>query len=333
MDKLRALQYFIAAAQERSFTGAARRLDVTVPAIAKMVSALERQIGVSLFGRSARGLTLTTEGESYFETCLPLLAALAAADESLSSATTRPRGTLVVGAPSFLGQHCILPALPRFRARYPDIHLDLRVVNRVTDVEATAVDIFVLAGWSEPGELIHRRLAQTRLLICAAPDYWSAHGIPTRPKELARHPCLLFRNPEGTVLDLWKYERGDEVETVAVSGWLSSNHRDVVLDAVLAGEGIARMTDLSIRRYLHSGQLIPVLLDWESRDAPPVNLLFRPNHRRTPRVRVFVDFLTALFRELEAEREERFAVRLSTEAPSWHRRPHGRASTTASPTE
>lgn len=328
MDKLRALQYFITAAQERSFTGAARRLDVTVPAIAKMVSALEKQVGVSLFGRSARGLTLTTEGEAYFEICLPLLEALTAADESLSSAASRPRGTLVVGAPSFLAQHAILPALARFRARYPEIHLDLRVVNRLTDAEANSVDVFVLAGWSEPGELIHRRLARTRLLICAAPEYWSAHGIPERPKDLARHPCLLFRNPEGTVLDLWKYERGGEVETVSVSGWLSSNHRDIVLDAVLAGEGIARMTDLTIRRYLHSGQLVPVLLDWESRDAPPVNLLFHPRHRRTPRVRVFIDFLTTLFRDMEAEREERFAVRLSAQAPSWHQRPRGRASST-----
>jgi DNA-binding transcriptional LysR family regulator len=118
------------------------------------------------------------------------------------------------------------------------------------------------------------------------------------------------------------------VETVAVNGWLTSNHRDAVLDAVLAGEGIARMTDLSIRRYLRSGLLVPVLLDWESRDAPPVNLVFRPTHRRTPRVRVFVEFLATLFREMEADREERFAVRLSTQEPSWHRRKHHRASAT-----
>jgi DNA-binding transcriptional LysR family regulator len=326
MDKLRALQYFVAAAEEQSLSGAARRFEVSVPAVAKLITSLERELGASLFGRTVRGLKLTADGENYLDACRPLIEQLAAADESISEAAARPRGTLTVGAPSFLAQHCLFPALPRFHARYPDIQIDIRAVNRVTDVEPGATDVLVLAGWPEPTDLVHRRIGQTRFLVCAAPGYWAAHGVPRRPKDLEHHACLLFRNPENTLLDLWRCERNGQEESVAVSGWLVSNHREVLLDAAIAGEGVARMGDLTIRPHLQSGRLVPVLLDWEMKDAPPVNVLYRPNHRRTPRVRLFVDFVTGLFRELEAEREAGVGARLSAERPYWYRHRHGRAS-------
>ena len=113
------------------------------------------------------------------------------------------------------------------------------------------------------------------------------------------HVCFAFRNPEGTVIDLWRYQRDGVEEAITVSGWLMSNRRDVNLDAVPAGEGVARISDLSAQAHLASGQLVPVLLDWEIQDASPVNLLTR----RTTRIRVFIDFVTALFRDLEAARE------------------------------
>ena len=326
MDKLRALQYFVTAAREGSFTKAAGRLDVTVPAIAKLINALEQGLGAKLFSRTRRGLALTTEGEGYLEACNPLLDQLAQADDAVRGAALRPRGTLVIGAPSFIAQHCLLPALPRFLASYPDIVIDIRVVNRPTDAAAAATDVLVLAGWSEPGEFVRRRLAQTRLLICATPAYWAAHGVPAQPRDLEKHPCMLFRNASGTVLDLWNFERNGEVESVVMSSWLVSDHRDLILDAALAGEGIARMTDLSIRQQIRGGRLAPVLMDWECRDAPIVDLLYRPNHRRTPRVRLFVDFVSALFKELESERDDRFAPRHSTERPTWHRHHPRRAS-------
>jgi LysR family transcriptional regulator, regulator for bpeEF and oprC len=327
MDRLRALQYFIAAAEEHSFTGAARRLEVSIPAVAKLVAAFERELGARLFDRTPQGLTLTADGENYLEACRPVLEQLAAADEALTGAAARPRGVVVVGIMAQLMQHCILPALPRFHARYPDIQIDIRVVNRVADVDSGSVDLFVLMGWPEHPDLVHRRIAQTRQFTCAAPAYWAAHGIPKLPRDLEHHVCLAYRNPQGTVIDLWQYERGAEVESVAVSGWLTSNHRDVILDLVLAGEGVARISDLSSHDLVASGRLVPVFPDWEMQDAPPVNLLYRPNHRRTPRVRLFIDFLVERFQELEAEREHGTTAR-SAERPDWYGRRSGRASTT-----
>lgn len=322
MNKLRALQYFVAAAGRRSLSGAAREQEVSVSAVAKLLNGLERELGTKLFDRTVHGLTLTAEGEVYLDACRPLLEQLAAADDALKSAVAGPRGTLVVGAPSFVAQHCLVPALPTFIARHPDIQVDLRVVNRVTDASAGAVEVFVLLGWPERGDLVHRQIGQTRLLICAAPSYWAAHGTPQRPRDLEHHPCLLFRNPEGTLLDLWCFQRGGEQETVQAHGWLLSDHRDVLLDAVLAGQGVIRATDLTVRSHLRSGRLVPVLLDWSIGDAPPVSLLYRPNQRRTPRVRLFSDFASALFRELEFERGAVGPAAL----PGWYRRRYTRTS-------
>lgn len=328
MDKLRALQYFVAAAQARSFSGAARRLEVSVAAVARLVGTLEANLGASLFDRTAQGLRLTADGASYLEACRPLLDKLDAADEALRGAVARPRGTLVVGAPPILSQHCILPALPAFHARFPDIQVDVRTVDRPSAPGAEAAEVFVLYGWPQQPGLVQRRLANTRLLICASPAYWAAHGVPQRPRDLERHPCLLFRDQEGTVLDLWEHERRGEREAAAVSGWLVSSHRDVILDAAIAGLGVARFTDLTIRVPLQSGQLVPVLVDWESKHAPPISLFYRASQRRLPRVRLFADFVVELFRRLEAEREPALAVQVQAERPHWYRRRHARASAT-----
>jgi LysR family transcriptional regulator for bpeEF and oprC len=326
MDKLRALQYFIATAEERSLSGAARRLDVSVPAVSKLITSLERSLGTTLFDRTVQGLTLTSNGETYLEACHPLFDQLAAADEALRGAAANVRGTLVVGAPQMLAQHCLLPALPRFHARYPDLQIDIHDVASPTAANAHAVDVYVQFGWIEPpADLVQRRIGQCRFLICAAPSYWVANGVPLLPKDLERHVCLLFRTPNGTVHDLWQLERNGVKESVAARGWLVSGHRDVVLDAALAGEGVVRLTDLTIRTHVRSGRLVPVLLDWDMRDAPPIDLLYRPNQRRIPRVRLFIEFLTELFQEMEAERGEKAGMHLRAERPRWWAR-QGRAS-------
>lgn len=320
MDKLRALQYFVTAAEAGSFAGAARRLEVSVPAVQKLVTSLERTLGVRLFGRTAQGLTLTASGAGYLESCRPLLDELAAADEGVSRSAQRPSGTLAIGAHPQLAHHFLLPDLPRFHARYPDIQIDFRVVHRLSDADAGTVDVFLLHGWPEANDLVHRRLGYTKSLIVAAPEYWQAHGVPRQPGDLARHRCMLMRNPAGILIDLWEFERGGEKASVAVGGWLSSNDREVVLDAVLAGEGVGRFNQITTRAHLQSGRLVPALLDWEVKGGPPVNLLYRPNQRRTPRVRLFIDFVAALLREVEMESGG------GSERPHWHRRGYGRAS-------
>lgn len=325
MDKLRALQYFVAAAEEASLSGAARRHEVSIPAVAKLVSALEKSLGASLFDRSPQGLALTADGARYLESCRPLLEELAEADESLATAAARTRGEVVVGAPAFVLQNCLGPDLPRFHARYPDIDLDFRIANQVGELDAGAIDVFILFGWHDTPGFVQKRVAQSRYTVLATPRYWAAHAPVLRPGDLARHQCFAFRNPRGLLLDLWEFERRGERESVKARGWLASSHRNLLVDAALASEGVVRSTDLIALQLMRAGQLVPVLQDWEALHAPPANILFRPKHRRTPRIRAFVDFATEVFRRLEAEREEGSVA--SAQRPGWYERRSGRAST------
>ena len=327
MDKFRALEYFIAVAEEGSLSGAARRLEVTIPAALKVINALERSLGATLFDRSSQGLSLTADGARYYESCRPLLQHLADADESVGGLASRPRGTVVLGTQAFTQQHCFLPALPQFHARYPDIALDIRTVNRLSDPDAEAVDIFVLFGWHEMPDMIHQRIAQSTYHVVASPAYWKAHGMPKRPADLAAHQCLTFRNPEGTLLDFWEFDRGREHESVSVQGWLASTNPDLVLGAAIAGEGVGRITYLRMRDHVRRGDLVTALDDWTVRHPPPVTVFFRPKHRRTARVRLVVDFATDIFRRLEAENEQ--DVTLPASRPDWYYRHYGRASRAA----
>lgn len=335
MDKLRALQYFVTAAEDHSFTRAARRLDVSVPAVAKLVNTLERELGAQLFDRSAQGLKLTAGGERYLDACQPLLAQLAAADEGISEEALRPRGTLTLGAHPQLAKS-IMPALPRFHARFPDLQIDIRVVNRINEINDTAAEVFLVQGWPELADMVRRVIAQPCFLTCAAPGYWAMNGVPQRPSDIERHVCMLYCNDQGTVNDLWQYERSAEKESVTARGWLVSNHRDIMLDAVLAGEGVGRIADLTAGAYLRSGQLVPVLLDWKMSDAAPINLLYPSSQRRNPRVRLFMEFVIEVFRALEAESGTGASGtspdangRPYAERPYWHGRQYRRASAAA----
>jgi DNA-binding transcriptional LysR family regulator len=220
----------------------------------------------------------------------------------------------------------LVPALPAFHARFPDLQIELRIVDHPADAQAGTCDVLILLGWSEHEHLVRRRLAQTRVLICASPAYWAAHGVPQHPRELVRHQCLLMRNPSTTVVDLWHGEFEGREESVTVSGWLLSAYRDVLLDTVLAGHGVARLTDLTVQPHLRSGRVVPVLTDWALKDAPPVNLFYRAQHRRTPKVRLFIEFVTALFQDIEAKRDAGSAGLPTAEQPFWYRHKYGRAS-------
>ena len=326
MDKLRSLQYFIAAAECGSFSQAARRFEVSVPAVAKMIAVLERDLGVPLFERSPQGLSLTTQGAAYLEQCRPAVDMLGSAEDQLRASLSRPRGVLVIGVQHLIAHTILAEVLPRFHARYPDIQLDLRDNTQVTgEDDLRSMDVFLSMSWPEMPDMIHRRVGTSRFRVCAAREYWTRYGMPQHPAELQGHNCLTIRTQRGALMDLWNFTRGKEKASVVVQGWLmaSNAHRDTVIELVLAGHGVMRVLDFANEADFAAGRLVEALADWEAADAPPLTLSYWPTGRRTARVRVFLDFMTEVFREME---QRRGAAPVSA-APRWTLPRYGRAST------
>ncbi len=327
MDKLRAIEYLLAAVDEGSLTGAARRLEVSTPAVQKLLGTLEKNLGTTLFERTSRGIQLTPDGIDYVDSCRPLLDGLNEAEHALRQAANRPRGTLVVAAHEQLVHHLLLPSLPAFHARFPELELDIRTIHRITDADANQAGILLLHGWPTPApDFVHRQFPLTRSIIVAAPSYWSEHGVPTHPIDLGRHNCLAIRNPAGIVIDLWEFTRCNESCSVKVNGWISSNSREVLLDLAIRGQGVARFTELTTMAQINAGRLVPVLRDWEVQGGPPTNLLYRASAKRYPKTRVFIDFINQIL--VQTQTDGLVAKHPSAALPSWHKRGYGRASAT-----
>ncbi|MGH8703635.1 MAG: LysR family transcriptional regulator [Burkholderiales bacterium] len=321
MDKLRAMEYLVRVVEAGSFAAAARELDVSPPAVTKLIGALERKLGAPLLRRDSRHLSLTRDGEQFLPVCASVLADLRATEARLSANRTRASGKLIVGLPLIVGQHCVAPYLPEFLSRHPGLTLDLRLVKGPKDPLAALVDVLVSIGWPEETDMVAKCIAQTRLVTCASPTYWEAHGLPQDPDELRHHACAAVRLPaESVVLDVWKYRRGGEVRTVAIEPRIVSDNHFWNLEAAVRGVGVVRYVELTARPFVEQGLLQPALEDWEALEPPNIYLMYRRSSRSTARVRAFMDFATELFADLEASQPDTRQTKLRPEPmPAWFR--------------
>lgn len=327
MDKLRAIQYFNCAAEAGSFAGAAKWLNVTRPAVTQLIGALERSLGIRLFHRTARGLSLTADGERYYEVSRKIAADLQDIEERLGPRGLKPRGTIVVGMRQNVAQQCVMPRIARFLGRFPDVELVTRPVRMVQDIDREDLDLAVLVGWPPERDLVIRPLAQLRYVVCAAPEYWLREGVPGRPEDLSRHKCLVYRAMVEVVLDRWTFEKDGARCSVDVTSRLCSDDRTWLDDAACAGAGVIRGADLMLSRHLRSGALVPVLTDWTCLDAPIVFAAYRPSQRSSKLVRVFIEFLVEIFDELERERWPSPLTGIQrVPKPAWFGRAYGRHS-------
>lgn len=326
MDRLRALEYCLSAARTKSLSAAARQHAVSVQAVSKLVTALEADLGIELFQRSARGLLLTAAGDRYFDACAPLLEQLREADENARASISPPKGQLVVGVQHIFTNGWLAHELPRFHERYPDIELDIRDVRNVSVEQASGADIMLVLGWPPKIEdWVQKTIGAGRFLVVASPGYWATHSIPQRPSDLEDHSCMPIRALDGTVMDLWSFRRGDEEEAVSAAGWLTTSnaHRELAIAQAVAGMGVLRVIDWATLRELESGTLVQVLQDWESPEAIPVNILYRGSMRRLPRARLLIDYVAESFRQLEARRGGHID---GSEPPRWMRGRYRRSS-------
>jgi LysR family transcriptional regulator, regulator for bpeEF and oprC len=330
MDRLRAIRYFAAASEGGSLSAAARQHGVSVAAVAKLIGALEADLQVQLLARHAGGVSPTVAGSTFLEACRPAMSQLDDAVEQATASATRIQGTVVVGVQPVIAQEVLTAALPRFCALYPDIQLDMRYFMNMAELHDRSLDAILVMGWPQQvGDLVARPLGATTFVIVASPAYWAAHGVPQHPRELEQHNCLCIRSNTGSVMDLWHFRRGEERVAVSARGSIVADnvHRDLVRDMALSGVGAARLLDWHQRpgREVARGLLVPALTDWVVDEVPPVNLLYPPSVRRTPRVRVFLDWVMQLFADVERERLRPLPA---TAMPRWVKMRRSRASET-----
>jgi len=327
MDKLRAIQYFNHAAESGSFAAAARSMNVSAPAVVQLVGALERSLGRALFHRTTQGLTLTADGERYYIVSRQIIADIRDVEQRLGPRGAPPRGTLVVGMRPSVAMHCVLPRIARFIAGNPDIEIVIRPSFTVQDIDDKHLDLALLVGWPPERDLVVRQLAQTRLIVCASPDYWARKGMPRDPEDLRGHDCLIVRSSGGALLDRWIFQRNGEQRTIDVKSRMVGDDLAWLGEAAAAGAGVLRVIDITLPGYFSSGRLVPALADWEALESPLVFAAYPRIQRRSRLVRVFLDFLVQVFTEMEAERPAVLGAPIArVNKPEWFGRTHGRQS-------
>ncbi len=294
LDRLAGLIAFARAGSLGSYTAAARSLSISPSAVSKSVQRLERHLGVSLFTRTTRSLTLTPEGRELHERALRLLREAEEIEQVAVTARAEPSGVLRVAASLPIGLHVIAPALPAFRKLYPKLAIDLRLSDRVVDLVEEGVDVAVRIGDLADSRLLSRKLAPLRLGCFASPAYLDERGAPAHPDELAGHDTVNLRYQNTGQAFRWPFRIGSkEIELAPASG-IVVDASDAVVAALVAGGGIGVCASFVAAPYVKSGQLMPVLSMFTiERDS--ITALWPESRRANPGVRAFLTMLQDVF--------------------------------------
>jgi len=288
MDHFGALSAFVQAAQTRSFTEAGRRTGVSSSAVGKAVARLEQDLGVRLFHRSTRAITLTAEGSLFLERCNRIFAEFEVAKRELTQAAGKPQGKLRVGLPQ-LGMS-LMGHLIAFQQTYPEVELELEFSDRLVNVIEEGFDAVMRIGEVEDSRLTRRRLNGYSHRLVASPSYLSERGTPTRPSELPMHSCLRYRYPTSGKLDPWPLVlKGDPV-SVDVPTSATANAIEALLGMAEAGLGIACLPDFFVEEAVAQGPLIPVLERYVH-DHRSISLLWPSSRQQLPKIKAFVEFM------------------------------------------
>jgi DNA-binding transcriptional LysR family regulator len=295
MDRLDAMQAFARVVEAGSFTKAADTLHMSKTSVTQLVQQLEARLRVKLLNRTTRKVAVTADGAAYYERVVRLLADVDDAETSLSSASALPRGRLRVDVPSPLARMLLVPALPAFHARYPDIQLDMGVSDRMVDVIGDNVDCVVRGGALTNQSLMARRVGDLQLGVYAAPAYLAREGTPAHPRELedTHHRIVGFLWSRSGKAFPYAMHRGDERIEVQGRYVLSVDDGNAYLAAGLAGLGVLWLPHYMARPHLAGGELVSLFEDWRL-DPMPLYVAFPPNRHVSAKLRVFIEWVAQL---------------------------------------
>lgn len=293
MDRFEDMRTFVEVADAGSISAAAERLHRAKSAVSRRIADLEDRLGAQLFRRTTRALNLTDTGRGYLERCRRILEDVAEAELAVSRDHGTLRGQLRVAAPMSFGLKHLGPAINEFQERHPQVTFDLDLNDRQVDVMAEGFDLALRIADLPDSSLVARRLAPVRMVLCASPTYLANRGIPNRPQDLADHDCLSYTNLPDPTRWVFREPAGDP-GSVRIHPQIAANNGDFLLQAAIAGRGIAYQPTFIAFEPIRDGQLVPVLEDY---DWPGVNayVIYPQSRHLSQRVRAFVDFLAERF--------------------------------------
>jgi DNA-binding transcriptional LysR family regulator len=279
----------VQAADLGSFTLAAKRLKLSPSALSRRISQLEDTVGVRLFHRTTRAVRLSEEGRAFFERAREALRELNEAQDATARLRDRPAGLLRVEAPTIVGRYVLVPALPRFLARYPEVQVELALRDYATDLVSDGIDVGFRMGPLEDSGLVGRRIGRTRMRVCGAPSYLRHRGTPRSLSSLARHERLGF-SMQGRVIP-WRLRDDRGEREIVPSARLVVNDAAALIDLAVGGAGLVWICDFMVAHAMRAGRLTEVL-EGAACAEHPIHVLSLPSRQVLPKVRVFVDFVT-----------------------------------------
>ena len=294
LDRLTGIIAFARSASLGSYTAAARSLGISPSAVSKSVQRLEERLGLSLFTRTTRSLTLTPEGRDLHERALRLLREAEEIEQAAVAARSEPAGTLKVTAPFPIGVHLLAPALPGFRERHPKLSVDLRLADRYADLIEEGIDVAIRVGELADSRLLSRRLAPHRLCAFASPAYLKRRGTPQHPDDLIHHDCVNFRFQSTGQPLRWPFRIGGRTVELTPNAGIVTDFSDAVAAILVAGGGIGISPTYVVASYVERGALVPVLQNFAT-ERSVFTALWPESRRGNPNVKAFLAFLEGVF--------------------------------------
>ena len=296
MDQLVCMRSFVRVADLHSFTRAADMLGLSRAVVSTHVAELEKHLRCQLFQRTTRRVGLTADGAEYLTHCQRILAEVEAADQALLRTRAEVKGRLRIDVPVTFGRALLVPALPKFTARYPELQLEVQFNDRVVDMIAEKIDLVVRAGPVREPHLIARRLVTTRQLTCASPEYLRTHGAPLEPDDLRRHRLVGILGSGNRRPQPWVFQRGAVRRQLQLPFNVAFNSIEATIMAAHRGAGIMQAMDLVVAELLAAGKLEVVLPEWTA-PGKSLSVVCRRALRDSPKIRVFADLCADLLRQ------------------------------------
>ena len=293
MDLLSGIKAFVTTVDQGSFSQAARELGSSKATVSKQVAGLEDHLRVRLLHRTTRKLNLTDEGRLYVERARKILEDLDDAEDAVSPTGAEPRGRLRISAPHTFGAMHLSRVIPAFVERYPQVQLDIEFADRLVNLVDEGYDVAIRISQLQDSSLIARRIAPVAMTLCAAPNYWQAHGKPSHPRELGEHKAIVYSylSTPGE----WQLREAGKTFSTKIGGNLTTNNDVVIRSAAVQGLGIFYGPQFIVSRALYKGELETALEEFYA-EPLGVYALYPSSRNLSPKVRAFVDFLVEWFR-------------------------------------